>query len=83
MLIRQYFCKAELGSNQGLIECMYVEEGEGQHTLYMYRPRTFVVKYTCTVQPRLSGLHLSGPSIIQTSWRPENTLPYMCRRGIQ
>ena len=33
-----------------------------------------------TVQPRLSGPHLSGPSIIQTSWRPENTLPRMCRR---
>ena len=34
----------------------------------------------CTVQPRLSGLHLSGPWIIQTSSRPANTLLCMRRR---
>ena len=35
-----------------------------------------------TVQPRLSGPRLSGPSIIRTSWRPEYTLPLMrIRRG--
>ena len=33
-----------------------------------------------TVQPRLSGPRLSGPSIIRTSWRLENTLPRMRRR---
>ena len=36
-----------------------------------------------TVQPQLSRPHLSGPSIIQTSWKPENTLPCMCRRRDQ
>ena len=33
-----------------------------------------------TVQPRLSGPRLSGPSIIRTSWRPDFTLPRMRRR---
>ena len=33
-----------------------------------------------TVQPRLSGPRLSGPSIIRTSWRPENALLCMRRR---
>ena len=36
-----------------------------------------------TVQPRLSGPRLSGPLIIRTSWRPENTLPRMRRRHSQ
>ena len=32
------------------------------------------------VQPQLSGSHLSGTSIIQTSWTPQNTLPRMRKR---
>ena len=34
----------------------------------------------CTVQPHLSGPHLSRTSIIQTSWRPANTLLCIHRR---
>ena len=32
------------------------------------------MQFDTTVQPRLSGPRLSGPSIIRTSWRPENTM---------
>ena len=39
-----------------------------------------VVESICTVQPQLSGPHLSRSSVIQTSWRPEYTLPHMHRR---
>ena len=77
-----------------LLQCMLLEcthcfvalnmHENQQHPPHLNKPYNYASMQSglSTVQPRLSGPRLSGPSIIRTSWRPENALLRMrIRRG--
>ena len=75
------------GLENSINECPF--NGWGQHNCYHSEDAGVACEGTCTsmcictVQPRLSRPHLSGPSIIRTSWRPENTVHYhACAEGV-